>query len=104
MVSETHDIANQYEQICEEIMSDCIQPLTGFNQELMTTKKELFAEYKRHCKTLEDMDKDSEKSKLSWERKCRDYEKAKINFDKVKYMYRRDRRFLTKKNFFEKKK
>lgn len=83
MVSETHDIANQYEQIAEQIMTDCIQGLNSFNQEMTSMKKELFNEYKKHCKTLEDMDKDVDKTRLNWERKCRDYEKAKQQFEKV---------------------
>lgn len=83
MVSETHNIANQYEQIAEQVMMECIQGLNGFNQEMIQTKKELFNEFKKNVKTLDDMDRDLDKAKLNWDRKCRDYEKAKQQFEKV---------------------
>merc|ERR1711868_252273 len=55
LVTETHNIANQYEQIAEQVMSDCFATLQAFNQEITATKKELFNEYKKHVKTLDDM-------------------------------------------------
>ena len=64
-------------------MSDCFATLQTFNQEITATKKELFNEYKKHVKTLDDMDKDVERSKQNWDRKCRDSEKAKQQFEKV---------------------
>ena len=68
-------------------MSDCIQTLNSFNVEMIQNKKELFGEYKKHCKTLDDMDKDADKARLNWERKCRDYEKAKQQFEKVRKIH-----------------
>ena len=84
MVSQTNDVANQYEQIAEQIVTDSIMSLNSFNQEIIASRKEYQNEHKRLCNNLDSMEKDVEKAKNVWERKCRDYDKAKQQFEKVR--------------------
>lgn len=83
LVSQTNDVANQYEQIAEQIVTDSIMSLNSFNQEIIASRKEYQNEHKRLCNNLDSMEKDVEKAKNVWERKCRDYDKAKQQFEKA---------------------
>ena len=76
-------IANQYEQIGEEIISTCVQPFHQFNGEFNNKRKDLRAEYARNIKQLDECGKEMDKSKENWISKFKNSEKAKQQYEKV---------------------
>ena len=76
-------IANQYEQIGEEIVSTCVQPFQQFSGELANRRKDLKAEYSRNMKMLDECAKEMDKSKENWSSKFKNSEKAKQQYEKV---------------------
>ena len=76
-------IANQYEQIGEDIIATCVQPFHQFNGEFANKRKDLRAEYARNMKQLDECGKEMDKSKENWSSKFKNAEKAKQQYDKV---------------------
>jgi len=83
LLSGTSMIANQYEQIGEEIISTCVQPFHQFNGEFNNKRKDLRAEYARNMKQLDECGKEMDKSKENWISKFKNSEKAKQQYEKA---------------------
>ena len=78
-------IANQYEQIGEEIITTCVQPFHQFNGEFGNKRKDLRSEYAKNLKHLDECAKEMDKSKENWSSKFKNSEKAKQQYDKVSF-------------------
>lgn len=79
----TNNIANQYEQISEEVAKTCIQPFNHFNNDLITTRKDLRSEYSKQLKVLDECGKEVDRSKDNWVRQFKNSEKAKLQYEKA---------------------
>jgi len=83
LLTSTHNIANQYEQISEEIAKTCIQPFNHFNNDLISTRKDLRSEYSKQLKVLDECGKEVDRSKDNWVRQFKNSEKAKLQYEKA---------------------